>query len=109
MLKIRGEINKSDAVASLLATRAVQNQVQEFEENLAAAYQGRAFLSEGWQGMASYLDALIREISSSNRKLFDMSRQVLTTEPLFGKDVRGRWTVCSTLDAPKGIIGCFCV
>ncbi|CAK9100045.1 unnamed protein product [Durusdinium trenchii] len=35
LLKIRGEINKSDAVASLLATRAVQNQVQEFEEKVA--------------------------------------------------------------------------
>ena len=32
LLKIRGEINKSDAVASLLATRAVQSQVAEFQE-----------------------------------------------------------------------------
>eukprot|EP00435_Cladocopium_sp_Y103_P007997 s2181_g2.t1 len=32
LLKIRGEINKSDAVASLLATRAVQHQVAELQE-----------------------------------------------------------------------------
>jgi len=32
LLKIRGEINKSDAVASLLATRAVQHQVTELQE-----------------------------------------------------------------------------
>ena len=39
MLKIRGEINKSDAVASLLATRAVQSQVAEFQETQAREMQ----------------------------------------------------------------------
>lgn len=59
LLKIRGEVNKSDTVASYLATKAVQNMVSELkEETTRTVKEMKAKLFQQMMGLENKLDAM---------------------------------------------------
>jgi len=60
LLKIRGEVNKSDTVASYLATKACQSMVQELkEESLKTVLEMRAKLFQQMLSLEDKLDAVV--------------------------------------------------
>ncbi|CAJ1353834.1 unnamed protein product [Effrenium voratum] len=73
LLKIRGEINKSDAVASLLATRAVQTMVAVLQEESAMQLEKTKELSESVSELRLQMAGLAEQRSKPTRSSIRLS------------------------------------
>ncbi|CAE7739884.1 Cacna1a [Symbiodinium pilosum] len=65
LLKVRGEVNKSDTVANLLATKAVQNLVSDYQDQNAHAFQS---LSQGIALLRAEVGTMRKAESEGNRQ-----------------------------------------
>ncbi|CAE7501607.1 nasB [Symbiodinium sp. CCMP2456] len=73
LLKIRGEVNKSDTVASLLATKAVQNLVSDVKDQNSQLLEALRRSSSQLAGLQKELKAMGRDDRDGGRKPRDPS------------------------------------